>query len=185
MTQRLLTPSEVREAGFAALVDVLGPADAVRFVRQFSTGRGDYTAGRERLLGDPTVDSLIAEAERSRRNGARPACPPPYARLHAALKRLAAAGKTTTYAKVAALLGLDRRDRAITRILGDISAYEHAHGRPMLSAVVVHKTGGGRQSLPGAGFFILARELGLQAAGQDDQTFFAMELKRVHHHWAR
>jgi hypothetical protein len=48
----------------------------------------------------------------------------------------------------------------------------------MLTAVVVHRD----NNIPGKGFFELAKELGLQK-GEDDLTFFAHELTRVHATW--
>lgn len=63
--------------------------------------------------------------------------------IHEQLKRVARAQTTTTHANLARSAGLDvgrPADRAaLGRILGEISTYEHAHGRPMLSAVVVLK----------------------------------------------
>ena len=65
------------------------------------------------------------------------------------------------------------------RILGEISTEEHKSGRPLLSAVVVHK----EDHLPGEGFFSLARELGKQQPDEDNDTFYANELKRVFDKW--
>jgi hypothetical protein len=41
-----MTPIELYRKGFKALVDALGYADAVRFIRQFDSGSGDYTTER-------------------------------------------------------------------------------------------------------------------------------------------
>ena len=60
------TLHEVREAGITALANSLGPVDAIRFLQQYDSGHGDYTAERKKLLGDPTVDALM-EQIRSRR----------------------------------------------------------------------------------------------------------------------
>src|SRR5438045_1627459 len=95
------------------------------------------------------------------------------------LRRVAAEGQTTTYAGIAPLAGLDmsRADHRnqISVLLDEISSYEHAAGRPLLSAVVVHGAGD-TAGAPGKGFFTLARRLGLQRAGDDDTAFFAREL---------
>jgi hypothetical protein len=66
----------------------------------------------------------------------------------------------------------------IGEILGEISTYEHDHGRPMLSAIVVLAGIG----YPGEGFYNLARHLGLhQGHGEfADMEFFVQEVKRVH-----
>ncbi len=39
-----------------------------RFLQQFDPGRGDYTAERDRVLGYSTVDELMHEIERRRKN---------------------------------------------------------------------------------------------------------------------
>lgn len=46
MTDRAPLPEEVRQEGLSALLERLGPADAIRFIQQFSPGRGDYTTER-------------------------------------------------------------------------------------------------------------------------------------------
>src|SRR5437773_1992567 len=82
---------------------------------------------------------------------------------------------TTTYAEAARLAGLDvddAEDRGrLAASLRAVSTAEHAAGRPLLTAVVVHR-GRGR---PGRGFFDLARTLGLYS-GEEDEAFWAAEL---------
>ncbi|MGF1570392.1 MAG: hypothetical protein ACFCVD_20350 [Nodosilinea sp.] len=41
-----MTPTELIRKGFQALVDALGYVDAVRFMKQFDQGHGDYTKDR-------------------------------------------------------------------------------------------------------------------------------------------
>ncbi|MFH1703730.1 MAG: hypothetical protein ABIB41_09965 [Nitrospirota bacterium] len=86
------------------------------------------------------------------------------------------------YSEIAPLANLDMSSpedrREIGHILGEISRYENAHGRPMLSAVVVHRN----NNKPGKGFFELARELGVYD-GIDNDDFFIRELNRVHEYW--
>jgi hypothetical protein len=75
----MMTPIELQERGMAILVRELGYADAVRFILQFSRGRGDYTRRRRRLLANVGLDELlwasanrVKEASRqSRRKGQR------------------------------------------------------------------------------------------------------------------
>jgi pimeloyl-[acyl-carrier protein] methyl ester esterase len=44
-------------------------ADALRmFLRQFDPSHGDYTADRDRIVGNPTVDDLIGELEQWRQS---------------------------------------------------------------------------------------------------------------------
>lgn len=99
------------------------------------------------------------------------------------LKRVAREQRTTTYSEIAHLAGLemenqDDRNR-MGEILGKISTYEHQDGRPMLTAVVVHK----HDNMPGDGFFELAQRLGLMPRGEDRLAFFARELTRVLRLW--
>lgn len=62
-----MTLEEVRLAGLKALVRDLGSAGMVRFLQQFETGQGDYTAERHTWLGKRTVRELVEEIERQRK----------------------------------------------------------------------------------------------------------------------
>ena len=53
-------PAALRKAGLDALTRELGPLGMALFMRQYEYGYGDYTAEREELLKDVTLD----EAER-------------------------------------------------------------------------------------------------------------------------
>jgi hypothetical protein len=53
-----MTPIELNCKGFQALVDSLGYADAVRFIKQFDNSDGDYTRDRDRWLGDLTLEKI-------------------------------------------------------------------------------------------------------------------------------
>ncbi len=55
---------EVNTVGLHALVGALGVADTARFLHQFGPGRGDYTAQRDALLGDPSLDEAVAWVRR-------------------------------------------------------------------------------------------------------------------------
>jgi hypothetical protein len=57
------TDEEVREAGFLALRRELGPADALRFIRLYEPGAGDFTKERALLVGDPSLAELLEELE--------------------------------------------------------------------------------------------------------------------------
>src|SRR5436309_13171889 len=57
---------ELERDGFAALVEALGMADAMRFLRVLDPGNGDYTAERHTILGDPTLDEVLQELKRLR-----------------------------------------------------------------------------------------------------------------------
>jgi hypothetical protein len=57
---------ELRRAGLEALARELGPVGMVRFLQQFETGSGDYTAERAELLGKTTVDEVAQAIRRVR-----------------------------------------------------------------------------------------------------------------------
>jgi hypothetical protein len=103
--------------------------------------------------------------------------------LYEKLKQIAKQQGTATYGAIAPIAGLDMekpggRDK-IRQILGMISTYEHQQGRPMLTAIVVHK----QDNIPGRGFFELAQHLGLLSSGADELTFFCGEVSPVHATW--
>ncbi|MDR0515529.1 MAG: hypothetical protein LBH25_00620 [Fibromonadaceae bacterium] len=56
------SPALVRKAGMSALKKELGTVGAAYFIRQFSTGQGDYTAERDSLLQGITLDEAIRGA---------------------------------------------------------------------------------------------------------------------------
>lgn len=53
------TLDEIRARGFEVLVESLGPADAIRFVRSYSHGSGDYTQER-RVSLERDLDLVVA-----------------------------------------------------------------------------------------------------------------------------
>jgi hypothetical protein len=68
MNAKPLSPQELRREGFRALVDRLGPADALRFLQQFDQGKGDYTKDRHTWLKDPAVEEIFREIEAARKS---------------------------------------------------------------------------------------------------------------------
>ena len=52
-------PSLIRRAGISALNKELGPVGTAYFIRQFESGRGDYTAERDELLAGLTLNETI------------------------------------------------------------------------------------------------------------------------------
>ncbi len=108
-----------------------------------------------------------------------------HTKLHEYLKQVAREGRTVTYGDAAPIAGL-RLERESERnklfeLLGEISEHEFREGRPMLSALVV-SSGNAR---PGAGFFKLAKQLGLYHGKNDSDadSFFTAEVRRVHQCW--
>ncbi len=71
-------------------------------------------------------------------------------------------------------------NRIYTPIFDSINCIELAHGRPLLSAVVVNK----RHDIPGNGFFKQARLLGVHDE-RNDREFWVTEIRRVYAHWER
>jgi len=59
--------AELGRAGIDALVKALGPVGMARFLQQLDPGHGDYTAERDRVIGSPTVDEVMAELERQKK----------------------------------------------------------------------------------------------------------------------
>lgn len=51
-------PSAIRKMGIDALTKELGPVGMAYFIRQYDTGEGDYTAEREQLLSDVTMEDI-------------------------------------------------------------------------------------------------------------------------------
>ncbi|MBD2594862.1 hypothetical protein H6G74_11045 [Nostoc spongiaeforme FACHB-130] len=56
-----LTQAEIRRLGIEALTKALGPAGMARFMQQFELGSGDYTKDRDQILGNPSIEEIIAE----------------------------------------------------------------------------------------------------------------------------
>ena len=52
--------SEVTQQALAVLIKEIGVVNTVRFLNQFTTGYGDYTAERDALFADLTLDELLA-----------------------------------------------------------------------------------------------------------------------------
>lgn len=69
-------------------------------------------------------------------------------------------------------------DRRLFAILGQVSFAEHEQGRPLLSVLVVHKTG---DMQPGEGFFELAEALGRDTS--EVLKAWIEEVQKVYQHW--
>jgi hypothetical protein len=55
------TIAQIQSEGYDALVNALGPEDAVRFIRSFDPGSGDYTQERKKYLKKKTVKQIGKE----------------------------------------------------------------------------------------------------------------------------
>jgi hypothetical protein len=51
--------SEVTQQALAVLIKEIGVVNTVRFLNQFTMGYGDYTAERDTLFADLTLDALL------------------------------------------------------------------------------------------------------------------------------
>ncbi len=53
-----MTPVELNYKGFQALIEALGYVNAVRFLKQFDQGSGNYTQDRDLWLDSLTLDEI-------------------------------------------------------------------------------------------------------------------------------
>jgi hypothetical protein len=53
--------AEVTQNAIRVLCREIGLVDTIRFVGQFTVGYGDYTAERDDLFGNMTLDDMITE----------------------------------------------------------------------------------------------------------------------------
>jgi hypothetical protein len=56
-----MTPVELNQKGFEALITALGYVDAVRFIKQFDSGIGNYTRERHQWLDELSLEDIWAE----------------------------------------------------------------------------------------------------------------------------
>lgn len=67
MTVRMQPLSEVSRRAEGALIKELGIVDTMRFLNQYRTGSGDYTAERQAACENETVKSVLAAIKAARR----------------------------------------------------------------------------------------------------------------------
>jgi len=92
--------------------------------------------------------------------------------------------------EVAVIMGLQGKGNYMAKetghLLGEISEDEHNQRRPMLSAVVVQKTGKDK-GIPGDGFFTLAcnlYKLEENTTPEQKKVFWRNELNQVYEEWS-
>ena len=66
MSEEIRPLSEINQQATAILAREMGIADALRFLRQFSSGSGDYTKERDQWLGDLTLEQITSEIKTKR-----------------------------------------------------------------------------------------------------------------------
>ena len=69
MTVETKPLAELTNRAIELLSRELGAADTLRFVNQFTTGYGDYTAERDALLGPMTLEEIISQIKDSAPEG--------------------------------------------------------------------------------------------------------------------
>ncbi len=58
---------EVNQQAINLLYKELGVVDAVRFLKQFTQGYGNYTQEREVIFANKTLDDIVSEIEKRRK----------------------------------------------------------------------------------------------------------------------
>lgn len=58
---------EINLQAINLLYKELGVVDAVRFLKQFSQGYGNYTQERENLFANQSLDEIVSEIEKRRK----------------------------------------------------------------------------------------------------------------------
>jgi hypothetical protein len=104
------------------------------------------------------------------------------------LHQVARDQKTTTYGELcsdmatAGMLRLEPHSSALAALLGQVNILEHEAGRPLITAVVVHKGG---DMYPGVGFWNMARDVGVDPGATEEARlcFWVAEFTRCHTYW--
>jgi hypothetical protein len=66
MTTASMTLIELTQTAIRVLVKELGTVNTARFIDQFTGGFGDYTAERDTLRPDMTVDEIVRAIQRQK-----------------------------------------------------------------------------------------------------------------------
>jgi hypothetical protein len=64
----MLSLEEIRLTGLKALSRELGPVGLIRFLQQFETGYGDYTAERHTWLKERSISEIVEDIKQERRD---------------------------------------------------------------------------------------------------------------------
>jgi len=75
MTTATVSVAEITTAAITLLCREIGPVNTARFLSQFTAGLGNYTNERDDIIGNPTVDQLVAEMKQRRDKGLPKATP--------------------------------------------------------------------------------------------------------------
>lgn len=63
-----MTQQQIRMTGIKILSQHMGITGTIRFLQQTETGDGDYTKNRNKFLGNPSLENLVADIQSSRFN---------------------------------------------------------------------------------------------------------------------
>ncbi len=66
MTVKTMPLAELNASAIRMLCREFGVVNTARFIQQFTTGYGNYTEERDQIIGDLTVDEIVADIERRR-----------------------------------------------------------------------------------------------------------------------
>lgn len=69
MTKETRPLAEITTDALKILCREIGVVDTLRFVRQYTTGYGDYTAQREHLFAGTTLDRIVQEIKGTGKHG--------------------------------------------------------------------------------------------------------------------
>ena len=67
MTVEAKPLAEITQEALALLCKHLGVANTIRFINQFTNGSGNYTEERKELFATMSLEEIIAEIERTRK----------------------------------------------------------------------------------------------------------------------
>ncbi|TWU37661.1 hypothetical protein Q31b_44490 [Novipirellula aureliae] len=60
----ILPTADLTSTAVSLLCREIGPVNTARFINQFTLGFGDYTKERDQLLGNLTVDEIVAQIKK-------------------------------------------------------------------------------------------------------------------------
>ena len=67
MTTATASVAEITTAAITLLCREIGPVNTARFLGQFTDGSGNYTEERDAILGEATVEQLVAAVKQRRK----------------------------------------------------------------------------------------------------------------------
>ena len=65
MNAQIMIQQQIRMTGIKILSQHMGVTEMIRFLQQSETGYGDYTKDRDKLLGNPSLEDLVADIKAS------------------------------------------------------------------------------------------------------------------------